>query len=53
MCHVPEEYRAALFGVRRRPEEAAGFEENPVCVDEQLGHDLVHGRPDPARAVRR
>jgi hypothetical protein len=53
MCNVPEEYRAALFGVRRKTEEPVGVEEIPVCVDEQLGHDLVHGRPDPARAVRR
>jgi hypothetical protein len=53
MCHVPEEYRAALFGVPRKPEEPAGVEEIPVCVDEQIGHDLVDGRPDPARTVRR
>jgi hypothetical protein len=41
MCNVPEEFRAALFGVPQKTEEPV--DEIPVCVDEPLVHDLVHG----------
>lgn len=49
MCHVPEEYRAALFGVPQKTEEPV--DEILACADEQLVQDLVHGHP--AHSFRR
>jgi hypothetical protein len=43
MCNVPPEIRAALYGVVRQEEDAdVPQDENPVCVEEPVGHHLVH-----------
>jgi hypothetical protein len=40
MCNLPTEVRAALYGVVR--DDDVPEAENPVCVDEPVGHHLVH-----------
>ncbi|NIK59575.1 hypothetical protein [Kribbella shirazensis] len=43
MCTVPREYRAAVYGVRQEPDaDDVPAEENPVYVEEAVGHHLVH-----------
>ncbi|MEU8222345.1 hypothetical protein [Kribbella sp. NPDC048915] len=47
MCAIPREIRAALFGaplgVPEQVEDPAEVEEITVCLDDAVGHDLVHG----------
>ena len=42
MCNVPPEIRAALYGIVVHQEEDELEDENPVCLEEPVGHHLVH-----------
>ncbi|WP_350276138.1 hypothetical protein [Kribbella sp. HUAS MG21] len=43
MCNIPREYRAAVYGVRQEPDgDDVPAAENPVPVEEPVGHHLAH-----------